>query len=152
SRLDERITFARRPLDARPPRSRSPENEPASARRGISDRSRPETFAQALVRDPTSLARRVHRVGPRDLGVTARAANERSTPPTKLAASRRVAKSKRLKSLVLQLGGGLALCSPSTGGAPMRNTVTAASLLGLAALGLVGCPDRSISEVVPQQG
>ncbi|MBS1124884.1 MAG: hypothetical protein H6Q90_7112, partial [Deltaproteobacteria bacterium] len=35
----------------------------------------------------------------------------------------------------------------------MRHITTAASFLGLAAIGLLtGCPDRSISEVNPQQG
>src|SRR6266542_1197579 len=35
----------------------------------------------------------------------------------------------------------------------MRNAVTTTSLLGLTALGLLaGCPDRTISEVNPQQG
>ena len=35
----------------------------------------------------------------------------------------------------------------------MRNAVTTSSLLGLTALGLLaGCPDRTISEVTPQQG
>src|SRR5262245_61588274 len=39
------------------------------------------------------------------------------------------------------------------GGAPMRNAVTTSSILGLAAVGLLsGCPDRTISEVNPQQG
>src|SRR5689334_16262840 len=36
------------------------------------------------------------------------------------------------------------------GGAPMRNAVIASSLLGLSLL--AACPDRTISEVVPQQG
>src|SRR5262245_40117825 len=39
------------------------------------------------------------------------------------------------------------------GGAPMRNALTSSSLLGIAvATLLAGCPDRTISEVNPQQG
>src|SRR6476469_2130592 len=39
------------------------------------------------------------------------------------------------------------------GGAPMRNAVTTSALFGLATIGmLAGCPDRTISEVNPQQG